>query len=211
MLNIITAEHERLFWAQSTKAPIRAYQLSAKTLLTASDAPPCVYAAISVQSSRLHPNRLHLSYLIQSRSWIHIPPLQTTTPIRADELWLDNCLECFFSLDDSTSYTELNVSPDGRFNLYRFDSYRHPTPPKTYAGDVFLSPAPDDHFTTSAPKNYWIRHISIELDAVSQLTLQRFNLCVILYHADNGTPIYYAISHADPADFHDQTYWQAWI
>jgi hypothetical protein len=42
---------------------------------------------------------------------------------RADELWKSTCFEVFWQFKDQ-QYLELNVSPDGRWNLYQFDKYR---------------------------------------------------------------------------------------
>jgi hypothetical protein len=43
---------------------------------------------------------------------------------RKNELWKDTCFELFWGLRGSESYYELNFSPDGRWNIYHFDSYR---------------------------------------------------------------------------------------
>lgn len=45
---------------------------------------------------------------------------------RRQELWKDTCFELFFSPSGSTNYWELNVSTQGHWNLFRFDSYRSP-------------------------------------------------------------------------------------
>ncbi len=42
---------------------------------------------------------------------------------RADELWKSTCFEVFWQYKDQ-QYLELNVSPDGRWNVYQFDQYR---------------------------------------------------------------------------------------
>lgn len=49
-----------------------------------------------------------------------------------DYLWEETCLECFIagSSTDSnkaTGYIEINASPNGRYALYHFESYRNPS------------------------------------------------------------------------------------
>ncbi len=52
-------------------------------------------------------------------------PVPVRTPLRRDELWKETCFECFFKQSGETAYHELNVCPDGNWNLYRFDEYRN--------------------------------------------------------------------------------------
>lgn len=50
----------------------------------------------------------------------------------ADYLWEQTCLECFISSDSAnsiendSSYVEINVNPKGQYALYHFQSYRNP-------------------------------------------------------------------------------------
>ena len=43
---------------------------------------------------------------------------------RADELWRSTCFELFISKPEASAYLELNISPDGGWNCYAFDSIR---------------------------------------------------------------------------------------
>jgi len=43
---------------------------------------------------------------------------------RQDRLWEETCLELFLGTADSEVYWELNLSPSGHWNAYRFDRYR---------------------------------------------------------------------------------------
>lgn len=49
---------------------------------------------------------------------------------RADGLWKTTCFEAFWREEGSESYWELNLSGTGQWNLYRFDAYRSPQPPR---------------------------------------------------------------------------------
>lgn len=50
---------------------------------------------------------------------------------RADDLWKTTCFEAFISEPEKQSYWEINLSPSKqKWNLYHFESYREPQPPK---------------------------------------------------------------------------------
>jgi len=45
-------------------------------------------------------------------------------PSRTDELWMHTCFEAFVQPAGQAGYTELNLSPSGRWATYQFDGYR---------------------------------------------------------------------------------------
>jgi hypothetical protein len=51
-------------------------------------------------------------------------PAAAETPRRKDRLWEETCLELFLGTEDSEEYRELNLSPSGDWNVYRFTRYR---------------------------------------------------------------------------------------
>ncbi len=51
-------------------------------------------------------------------------PAAADAPRRRDRLWEETCLELFLGTADSAEYWELNLSPAGHWNVYRFTSYR---------------------------------------------------------------------------------------
>ncbi len=51
-------------------------------------------------------------------------PAAAERPRRKDRLWEETCLELFFGTADTGEYRELNLSPSGDWNVYRFDAYR---------------------------------------------------------------------------------------
>jgi hypothetical protein len=51
-------------------------------------------------------------------------PAAAETPRRVDRLWEETCFELFLGTADSTEYRELNLSPSGHWNVYRFTGYR---------------------------------------------------------------------------------------
>ena len=51
-------------------------------------------------------------------------PVAAEAPRRKDRLWEETCLELFLGTADSGEYWELNLSPSGHWNVYRFTRYR---------------------------------------------------------------------------------------
>jgi hypothetical protein len=52
---------------------------------------------------------------------------------RKDRLWEKTCFELFLAREGQPAYWELNVSPSGDWNIYRFDDYRSAMAPETRA------------------------------------------------------------------------------
>jgi hypothetical protein len=51
-------------------------------------------------------------------------PAAAEAPRRQDRLWEETCLELFLGTADAGEYREINLSPAGHWNVYRFTSYR---------------------------------------------------------------------------------------
>ena len=51
-------------------------------------------------------------------------PAAAEAPRRRDRLWEETCFELFLGPADSEAYWELNLSPSGHWNAYRFDRCR---------------------------------------------------------------------------------------
>jgi len=52
------------------------------------------------------------------------PASLTSMPQRKDELWKHTCFEAFIKPAGQDQYWEINLSPTGDWNVYRFSSYR---------------------------------------------------------------------------------------
>lgn len=160
----------------------------------------------------------------------------------ADYLWQETCLECFItgstiinkelkSLNHTESYIEINVSSDGRYALYKFESYRNPTtlpPPPLYQANGRTRIAIDwacndrqqpisftDGMSTTPvmPLSYHHeRRFGIDLIelpnqkyAIADMLIEQIHPCVILQLGERS--LYFAPNHASPPDFHNQDYW----
>jgi hypothetical protein len=69
-------------------------------------------------------DRLSVRYAVRGDvDALTIPP-PAAVPGRRGRLWEKTCFELFLAPRDSAGYWELNLSPAGHWNVYRFDAYR---------------------------------------------------------------------------------------
>lgn len=184
--------HQRVFLhINDNTAPI-VHSLNATT-----DHAPTIHSVISVWH-----DTLQLSYFVESADWLDFPSLSDTIE-RRDFLWENHCLECFFNLQngDDNGYFELNFSPAGFFNLYQFSDYRTPNqlPPIWADGSVCLT-------DTAQTDGLMAYHLTVKLQQNQPLHIKQISPTAIIYQ--NGEPIFYAIKHANPPDFHHRAFWQ---
>lgn len=112
---------------------------------------------------------------------------------RQDELWKTTCFEAFVSTPGNKSYWELNFSPSGAWNCYRFDDYRKGMRPEEGAQGVEIQPR-------QGIKGYQL-HAAVDLSSVISIQEQ---LEISLAAVIQGTELsYWAIKHAGAEpDFH---------
>lgn len=202
MTDLFFDNHKQTFWQNLPHSPIQIFELTPHCVGDY----PNVFVAISQQGMSIC-----LSYFIQKADWLDFNELTQEKIKRQDYLWEQNCLECFFELNDSLGYLEVNIAPNGNFSAYRFDEYRTPnTMPPMRDDKLFIYQAYNNHL------NDWhTRHIGIKFNEHFMELLKSRQPCkitklhptVILYK--NNEPIYYAIKHASPPDFHNKAYWTA--
>ncbi|MCL1623056.1 hypothetical protein M2R47_02150 [Moraxella sp. Tifton1] len=193
-MSSISAIHQAVFHGE-TSPTIHTHELMASAV----NAP-------KIQVAFSNKDRLAcLSYLIERTSWLDLPDM--TTPkggIRQDYLWESNCIECFFEFESGLGYIEMNVSPHQEqyhYNMYDFHDYRmpHVMPPMHADGNITIH-------HSSILKTHHIYHLAIDFAQKNQ-KITKINPCVILYQ--ENTPIFYAINHASPPDFHAKSHWLA--
>lgn len=203
-----------------------------------------VHATIVQQPSL----QLHLTYQIalpmQSLAdRLHWPTWKEARIGFTDYLWEESCLECFIAgsalnqnnddeANGTAAYIEINASPDGRYALYQFDSYRNPAtlppPPLLLANGctrakvnwidhpdlqmpLFGANRAHNSLTAHTAYNYKrtfsvpINEIFSQNTALNNLVIEQIHPCVILWFGE--TALYFASSHASPPDFHNRHYW----
>jgi hypothetical protein len=141
------------------------------------------------------PGRLALHYLLQGP--LHRLSLDGCggSPQRRDGLWQTTCLEAFLGLPGQPGYWEVNLAPNGDWNLYRLTDYRQG-----------LKPEPSYQ---ALPMEVERQADRLSLSVVLDLTplvgdAERLELSLTAVIAERAGPLqYWALQHrgAEP-DFH---------
>ena len=109
---------------------------------------------------------------------------------RAHELWKMTCFEAFWSLPNMDKYWELNLSPWGQWNLYAFDRYREPQPPRECFEAQLLS------------LNVAQATIEATLQIPTNWVTLEMSLCAVVRTHDLGVQYYSSCHAGNKPDFH---------
>ena len=144
---------------------------------------------------RLDHSLLALDYELLAPADQLIWPAAAASPERRDELWQSTCLELFIAKPNEPSYWEINLAPNGDWNVYRLDGYRQGLQAEPAIQRISLS-------SDSAADRHQLQ-ATIELPAaLSRAASLEANLCAVLEHA-NSSNSYWALCHpGSEADFH---------
>lgn len=116
---------------------------------------------------------------------------------RRDLLWEHTCFEAFLGLPNDERYWELNVSPSGDWNLYRFERYRQGGEPEVAAIAPTITVQHGGRGLRCRvqldPRGFW--PASVVPDIALTMVVERVG----------GSLSYWALAHpGDQADFHDR-------
>ena len=141
--------------------------------------------------------RLSLRYVLGGAVGNVRLPERIHEPQRADELWRHTCFEAFLAPVGSEAYWEINLSPSGDWNTYRFDDYRRGmrSEKRVTAAVTELERASCGTVTLRA---------AIDLRPLPELGRAALDagLAAVL-EAGDGTVSHWALAHeADRPDFH---------
>jgi len=144
---------------------------------------------------RLDHSLLALDYELLAPADQLLWPAAAASPERRDQLWQSTCLELFIAQPNEPSYWEINLAPNGDWNVYRLDGYRQGLQAEPAIQRISLS-------SDSAADRHQLQ-ATIELPpALRQVAPLEANLCAVLQHA-NGSNSYWALCHpSSEADFH---------
>ena len=142
-------------------------------------------------------DRLSLRYVLGGTVGTVRLSTRTSEPRRKDDLWTQTCFEAFLAPAGGEAYWEVNLSPSGDWNVYRFDGYRRGMQPETRvaAAVTELEHASCGTVTLRA---------TIDLARLPELATSALDasLAAVLQTSD-GTLSYWAVAHeADRPDFH---------
>lgn len=126
-----------------------------------------------------------------------VPPT-TGAPRRLDGLWEHTCFELFLAAEGMEPYWELNLAPNGDWNLYRLDGYRQGLTPM---GDRDALP-----FAVRASGQGLELELTLELPLELALACRhralQLGITAVMEHPE-GDLSYWALSHGGgEADFH---------
>jgi hypothetical protein len=122
-------------------------------------------------------------------------PEPADTPLRKNGLWEETCFEVFFGVKDSPAYWEVNLSPAGHWNVYRFADYRR---------------GMEEEEALEAPRCVVQAHpgsrlVTLGLDMTKVLEEEQsveLGVSAVIRHAE-GKLTYWALEHRGPQpDFH---------
>ena len=127
----------------------------------------------------------------------------TNSAQRLDNLWSHTCFEAFIAHPGADGYWEMNVSPNGDWNLYQFSDYR------TGGQADPLAEAPEVTFrrdrvgcrcTIQIPLKPWWQHTEMPEIALT-----------MVLEDQSGCLSYWALTHpGDKPDFHDRRGFLHW-
>jgi hypothetical protein len=131
-------------------------------------------------------NRLSVRFeLYDPANVVHRDPV-AAAPARAHQLWERTCFECFLAPEGSPGYWEINLSPAGHWNVYRFDDYR-----QGMREEAAFKALP---MTLTAQAQRLILDCELNVDAIiERRQLVRIALSAVV-RTDSET-IYYALAH----------------
>lgn len=120
-------------------------------------------------------------------------PAPKVSPERLDGLWNHTCFEVFLTWGVHPYYWEINFSPSGDWNLYRFDSYREGA--KTEAHTQVIS-------TDLITKNSRAFRLNLKAILPNESESLALGITSVLELPDSSKS-YWALTHAGPKpDFH---------
>ncbi len=140
-------------------------------------------------------NTLAISYTLSGALTELNIPAPADAPVRRHGLWEDTCFECFLAVKNSPRYWELNLSPAGHWNVYRFAAYRQGMQEETSFQAFPLR--------VESQRDSLLFAVELGLDRIilTEQTLEVAVSTVIKYK--DGKLTYWALTHPGPQpDFH---------
>lgn len=128
---------------------------------------------------------------------------ELTESQRRNDLWKTTCFEIFLTPMSTTSgpYQEVNLAPDGSWNIYEFAEER-----KGMQNSHNLLGFPLAAVSISFSKNYCCLDISLVQAGPRSVTEVQVGMTAVVESSDQTT--YWAMSHKkNKPDFHDHASW----
>ncbi|MFH0783101.1 MAG: DOMON-like domain-containing protein [Pseudomonadota bacterium] len=149
------------------------------------------------------PGVLSINYLLDGDlSHVLWPAPANQNFLRKHELWRQTCFEIFFGIPGDSAYWEMNLCPNGCWNLYHFTGYRR----------GMQEEAVVDRLTSHVGREGCRFHLSCRMDMhklVPDYRKLEVGIAVVVFDT-KGTETYWAIDHlANKPDFHNRRCFKA--
>lgn len=156
-------------------------------------------AAFALEArARWRQGQLELHYRLQGPLEQLVLAAASPAPRRCDGLWQSTCFEAFVGRLGEAAYWELNLSPSGDWNLYRFDGYRRGGREEAAIQHIpcrWQQSAQQLELELSLPGEGWLATADPQLEVA---------LTTVLEHRQMGCQ-YWALRHcAGEPDFHQR-------
>ncbi len=140
-------------------------------------------------------NTLAIRYALLGQVADLVIPAPAAMPARRYALWEETCFEFFLAVKDSPRYWEINLSPSGDWNVYRFTAYRQGMQEETAFTSLPLSVQRESDSLSLA--------LELDLDVIVRAD-QALEVAVsAVIKQRDGEVTYWALTHRGPqADFH---------
>lgn len=118
-------------------------------------------------------------------------------PERCHELWRQTCFELFFGIQGNSAYWEVNLCPNGCWNMYRFTDYRNGMREELLVDQPGFDLVEDGDL-------FWLR-CTIDCQAlIDESDDLELAVCSVIQDT-RGNISYWAIDHhGSKPDFHDR-------
>lgn len=144
-----------------------------------------------------HGDQLTFRYQLWDPLKTVVIPARVTQPARQDNLWQTTCFEFFLGMKQSPTYWEVNLSPAGHWNVYRFRDYR-----QGMQAELAFDALP---FRVEAVGEVWGLELVLDLEQIMPANQNlEIGISAVL-ESQGGGLTYWALTHPGPqADFHQR-------
>ena len=142
-----------------------------------------------------HKERLKIKYILSGDLSTIIIPQPHKTLARQYDLWEHTCFEFFLRIKDTAKYWEFNLSPSGKWNVFRFLNYR-----ENIAEELKIDRLP---FSVERREESLRVELNFDLNKI-KVAQESFNLAIATVVEDKHKQLsYWALTHPKTeADFH---------
>jgi hypothetical protein len=138
---------------------------------------------------------LEVAYELRGDLAALVLPGPARRPARRDHLWQAACLELFLAPRGAPAYWEVNLSPAGHWNIYRFSGYRQGIAPEA----AFTSLP----FSVRTAPSHLLLTVDLDLTRLAPAAPPLDVAITAVIEDTGGGLTYWALAHPGPQpDFH---------